>query len=63
MSSQSECLTLDELSQMTGLKRNDLTVQLHYLHKEGLITRHWKTIDNSKKRIYCLKKELIINKV
>jgi len=60
MSVNTECLTLDELERLTGIKPNDLTVQLHYLHEKGLIVRKWKKCNGTKKRLYCLKKDLII---
>ena len=49
------CLTLEELENYTGAKRNVLLVTLTRLHSLGLIYRKWRRFGGRKYREYCLK--------
>ncbi len=53
--SQRGCLTLEELEEFTGGKREVLLVTLTRLYKRGLIYRKWRRFGGSKFREYCLK--------
>ena len=55
MSNPGNCITIDELVQKTGLKRERIILYLHRLHKRGIITRHWRHLKSGKVREYCLK--------
>ena len=60
MSKPYDCLSLEELHEITGINKNELKVLLHYLYKEGLIRRHWRRIMGKRQRIYCLDKEKVL---
>jgi len=49
------CLTVEELEQKTGLKRERIIYYMYRLHKRGLISRKWRHIGGRKYREYCLK--------
>jgi DNA-binding MarR family transcriptional regulator len=49
------CLTLEELEEYTGAKRNVLLVTLTRLYQRGLIYRKWRHFSGRKYREYCLK--------
>jgi predicted transcriptional regulator len=49
------CLTLEELEELTGAKRNVLLVTLTRLHSRGLVYRKWRHFGGRKYREYCLK--------
>jgi Sulfolobus plasmid regulatory protein. len=53
--SRKHCLSLEELEQNTGVKRNVLKVYLSILARQGIITRTWGTFAGRKYRKYCLK--------
>ncbi|BDC00256.1 DNA-binding protein [Saccharolobus caldissimus] len=50
-----QCMTLEELEEKTGTKKNVLLVYLTRLSKRGLITRKWRKFAGIKVREYCLK--------
>jgi len=60
MSKPYDCLSLEELHELTGIDKNELKVLLHYLYKEGLLRRYWRRIMGKRIRIYCLDKEKVI---
>jgi hypothetical protein len=49
------CLTLEELMEYTGAKREVLLVTLTRLHHRGVIYRKWRKFGGKKFREYCLK--------
>jgi len=53
--SPGNCITIDELIQKTGLKRERIILYLHRLHERGIISRHWRHLKSGKVREYCLK--------
>jgi len=56
MKTPGACLTLNELHEKTGIKKNVLLVYLHRMaEKQGIISRHWKKRKDGKERLYCLK--------
>ena len=56
------CLTLEELEELTGAKRNVLLVTLTRLNKKGIIYRKWRRFGGRKYREYCLKgREVILH--
>ena len=61
MSKPYDCLSLEELNEITRIDKNELKVLLHYLYKEGLIRRHWRRVMGKRQRIYCLDKEKVLN--
>jgi len=53
--SPGNCVTVEELMNKTGLKRERIITYLYRLNKKGVITRHWRHFSNKKVREYCLK--------
>jgi len=54
-SSPGSCVTVEELQQKTGLKRETIILYLHRLYERGIISRHWRHLSDRKVREYCLK--------
>jgi DNA-binding IscR family transcriptional regulator len=53
--SRKHCLSLEELENYTGVKRNVLKVYLSLMARQGIITRTWGSFGGKKYRKYCLK--------
>ena len=49
------CLSLEELEEHTGVRREVLKVYLSRLTHQGIITRTWGSFGGKKYRKYCLK--------
>ena len=49
------CLSLEELEEHTGVKRDILKVYLSQLARQGIVTRSWGSFAGKKYRKYCLK--------